>query len=163
DKCATDFSGTSASAPMAAGIIALGLEANPSLTWRDVQHVAVWTAEPAPLMGANGGWSKNARGFYVNSRFGFGLMNAFAFANTSKHWINVPPQKSCTTVFPTFTSREISDRNGAIIHFRTDGCRNRSNAVRYLEHVQIVLDIAYPVRGHLSIYVVSPQGICLLL
>ncbi len=35
---------TSASAPMAAAIVALTLEANPSLTWRDVQHIIVRTA-----------------------------------------------------------------------------------------------------------------------
>ena len=33
--------GTSASAPMAAAIIALTLEAEPDLTWRDVQHIMV--------------------------------------------------------------------------------------------------------------------------
>ncbi|VDK42090.1 unnamed protein product [Gongylonema pulchrum] len=57
---------------MAAAIIALGLEANPSLTWRDVQHVAVWTSDPIPLLISNEGWSKNARGLFVNPRFGFG-------------------------------------------------------------------------------------------
>jgi Subtilase family len=36
--------GTSASAPMAAAIIALTLEANPALTWRDVQHIMIRTA-----------------------------------------------------------------------------------------------------------------------
>ena len=36
--------GTSASAPMAAAIIALTLEANPSLTWRDVQHIMIRTS-----------------------------------------------------------------------------------------------------------------------
>ena len=35
--CTARHTGTSASAPMAAGIIALALEANPQLTWRDVQ------------------------------------------------------------------------------------------------------------------------------
>lgn len=35
-KCTTKHTGTSASAPMAAAIIALTLEANPDLTWRDV-------------------------------------------------------------------------------------------------------------------------------
>ncbi|VDK49650.1 unnamed protein product [Anisakis simplex] len=108
NKCARDHSGTSASAPMAAGIIALALEANPSLTWRDVQHIAVWTAEPAPLLHNNDG--------------------------------------------------SISDTNGAIINFRTDGCEGQTNEINYLEHLQLVLDIAYPVRGHLSIYLVSPQG-----
>ena len=35
------FGGTSSASPLAAGVIALMLEANPSLTWRDVQHVLI--------------------------------------------------------------------------------------------------------------------------
>uniref|UniRef100_F1L3M6 Neuroendocrine convertase 1 n=2 Tax=Ascaris suum TaxID=6253 RepID=F1L3M6_ASCSU len=156
--CAQDHSGTSASAPMAAGIIALALEANPSLTWRDVQHIAVWTAEPEPLLKNNEGWVRNAAGLYVNSRFGFGLMNAFSFVMAARSWTNVPKQRICTTVFPSFTKRSISDTSGAIINFRTDACAGQINEVNYLEHVQLVLDIVYPIRGHLSIFVVSPQG-----
>lgn len=37
--CTSSHTGTSASAPLAAGIVALALEANPSLTWRDMQHI----------------------------------------------------------------------------------------------------------------------------
>lgn len=37
--CVTTFGGTSAAAPLAAGIIALMLSANPNLTWIDVQEV----------------------------------------------------------------------------------------------------------------------------
>lgn len=40
-KCTDQHTGTSASSPMAAGIVALALEANPDLTWRDVQHITV--------------------------------------------------------------------------------------------------------------------------
>ena len=40
-SCTAKHTGTSASAPMAAGIVALTLEANPGLTWRDVQHIIV--------------------------------------------------------------------------------------------------------------------------
>ena len=43
-KCVTSFSGTSCAAPLAAGIFALVLEANPELTWRDMQHLVVQTA-----------------------------------------------------------------------------------------------------------------------
>jgi subtilisin family serine protease len=38
--CSEDFSGTSAATPMVAAIIALALEADPDLTWRDVQHIS---------------------------------------------------------------------------------------------------------------------------
>ena len=36
--------GTSGSAGIGSGIIALALEANPNLSWRDVQHLIVRTA-----------------------------------------------------------------------------------------------------------------------
>jgi len=42
--CTESHSGTSAAAPLAAGLIALILEARPCLTWRDVQHIIVFTA-----------------------------------------------------------------------------------------------------------------------
>ena len=46
----TTFLGTSAAAPEAAGVIALALEANPSLTWRDIQHLLVLTSKKRNLM-----------------------------------------------------------------------------------------------------------------
>lgn len=49
DTCTMDHTGTSAAAPLASGIIALALEANPNLTWRDVQHLVAWTSEYKPL------------------------------------------------------------------------------------------------------------------
>ena len=47
--CTEYHTGTSASAPLAAGICALALQANPSLTWRDMQHIVVQTARPDNL------------------------------------------------------------------------------------------------------------------
>ncbi|VDN95318.1 unnamed protein product, partial [Brugia pahangi] len=38
-RCTRSHSGTSAAAPEAAGVFALALEANPLLTWRDLQHL----------------------------------------------------------------------------------------------------------------------------
>ena len=46
-RCTAKHTGTSASSPMAAGMVALALEANPELTWRDVQHIVVRTSIPA--------------------------------------------------------------------------------------------------------------------
>ena len=42
--CTRSHSGTSAAAPIAAGIVALMLQARPCLYWRDVQHLIVMTS-----------------------------------------------------------------------------------------------------------------------
>ena len=75
-----------ASAPLAAGIFALALEAkyvraqldpflshvhvhrSPELTWRDMQHLIAWTAEYAPLAD-NPGWATNGAGLKVRLAF----------------------------------------------------------------------------------------------
>ena len=36
---------------MAAGIVSLALEANRQLTWRDMQHLVLRTADPTALLG----------------------------------------------------------------------------------------------------------------
>ena len=62
--------GRSASAPLAAGIIALALEANPSLTWRAVQHVSVRTSKRQNLLTSD--WLRNGAGRYYSHRYGYG-------------------------------------------------------------------------------------------
>lgn len=44
-SCTTSHTGTSASAPLAAGIAALVLEANSNLTWRDLQHIGEFSSD----------------------------------------------------------------------------------------------------------------------
>ncbi|OAD61081.1 Neuroendocrine convertase 1 [Eufriesea mexicana] len=94
NTCTTGHTGTSASAPLAAGILALALQVNKDLTWRDVQHLVVWTSEYSPLR-ENPGWFKNSAGFWFNSRFGFGLMNAYALVSASSNWTTVPDKTIC--------------------------------------------------------------------
>ncbi|XP_073852959.1 proprotein convertase subtilisin/kexin type 6 isoform X7 [Macaca fascicularis] len=59
-RCTDGHTGTSVSAPMVAGIIALALEANGQLTWRDVQHLLVKTSRPAHLKASD--WKVNGAG-----------------------------------------------------------------------------------------------------
>jgi len=43
--CTTRHTGTSAAAPIAAGMVALMLQVRPCLTWRDVQYLIAMTAQ----------------------------------------------------------------------------------------------------------------------
>ncbi|ODM92521.1 Neuroendocrine convertase 1 [Orchesella cincta] len=157
DQCTTSHTGTSASAPLAAGIVALVLEANPKLTWRDVQHLTVWTAQPGPLID-NPGWKMNDAGFQYNPRFGFGLMDAHGMVRTALNWTNVPAQRVCRIKPVPVEWKQINPLKPNIVEFQSDGCRGTENEINYIEHVQVFTTVHYTNRGALQIDLVSPKG-----
>jgi proprotein convertase subtilisin/kexin type 1 len=42
--------------------------------------------------------------------------------------------------------------------FTTDGCEGKEEEIRFLEHVEILTNIAYAVRGALEMHLTSPAG-----
>lgn len=68
---------------------------SPALTWRDVQHLVASSSEYAPLAD-NPGWRQNAAGFWVNTRFGFGLLNADELVRQAEGWTTVGAKAECT-------------------------------------------------------------------
>uniref|UniRef100_A0A7M4E7E7 Neuroendocrine convertase 1 n=1 Tax=Crocodylus porosus TaxID=8502 RepID=A0A7M4E7E7_CROPO len=159
DECTETHTGTSASAPLAAGIFALALEANPNLTWRDMQHLVVWTSEYDPLAG-NPGWKKNGAGLMVNSRFGFGLLNAKALVDLAdpKVWKSVPEKKECIVKDNSFEPRLLRANGEVTIEIPTKACEGQENSVASLEHVQFEATIEYSRRGDLHVTLTSPSG-----
>lgn len=97
--CTNMHTGTSASAPLAAGIVALALEANPNLTWRDLQHIVIRTAKPINLRA--GDWTTNGVGRNVSHSFGYGLMDAGAMVKLAKIWKKVDEQHRCRQFYPS--------------------------------------------------------------
>lgn len=70
---------------------------SPSLSWRDVQHVIVRSARPAPgrVLLERGDWVKNKAGLVVSKFFGFGLMDAGKMVHLAEQWSTVPKQQRC--------------------------------------------------------------------
>lgn len=68
---------------------------SPMLTWRDMQHIVLRTANPTPLLN-NPGWSVNGVGRRISNKFGYGLMDAGAIVRLAKVWVTVPEQHMCT-------------------------------------------------------------------
>lgn len=86
-----NFSGTSASAPMVAGVAALVLEANPNLGWRDVRAVLAKSASKNDASHVD--WVRNGAGLFVNHSYGFGVVDAVAAIELAKQWQNYPVEK----------------------------------------------------------------------
>ncbi|KFO73783.1 Furin [Cuculus canorus] len=152
-KCTESHTGTSASAPLAAGIIALALEANKNLTWRDMQHLVVQTSKPAHL-NAND-WVTNGVGRKVSHSYGYGLLDAGAMVSLAKNWTTVGPQRKC--VIDVLTEpKDIGKR--LEVRRKMDACLGKANYISRLEHVQARLTLSYNRRGDLAIHLVSPMG-----
>ncbi|XP_069786662.1 proprotein convertase subtilisin/kexin type 5b isoform X1 [Narcine bancroftii] len=155
-RCTDSHTGTSASAPMAAGIIALALEANPDLNWRDVQHIIVKTSRSGHLNAPD--WKTNGAGYRVSHLYGFGLMDAEAMVEKALHWKTVPAQHICAEN-PDRQSRTIRPEHAVRAVYKATGCSDNANHyVNYLEHIIVRVTIAHPRRGDLSIYLTSPSG-----
>jgi len=90
----TGFGGTSGSAPQISGLCALMLNANPNLTWRDVQQILVLSARQ--LDAADPDTKINGAGLPVNHRVGFGVPDAGQAVRLAKWWHNRPPRTSTT-------------------------------------------------------------------
>ena len=155
-SCTKSHTGTSASAPLAAGIAALTLEANPDLGWRDLQHIVVRTAKPVNLRA--GDWRLNGVGRNVSHSFGYGLLDAGAMVRLARVWRNVPKQRKCRAVYPN-PYKTIPHGNRLHLQLYTDGCADkRESQVKYLEHVQAIVTLSAPKRGDIQIYLTSPRG-----
>ena len=85
-----NFGGTSASCAMATGVVALMLEANPKLGWRDVQEIMMRSARVIdPMMGE---WQYNALGMPMSHKYGAGLVDAEHAVRMAKVWHNLGPR-----------------------------------------------------------------------
>jgi proprotein convertase subtilisin/kexin type 5 len=156
--CTRSHTGTSASAPIAAAIVALSLEANPSLTWRDLQHLVILASRYEPLRHENG-WVTNGIGRRVSHKFGYGLIDASAMVRYAENWTPTPIQRICETRIddrerevPVYVKRQLE------VSMTTDACQGTPNEINYLEHVQAKITLKYRPRGSLKISLVSPSG-----
>ncbi|ODM89572.1 Neuroendocrine convertase 2 [Orchesella cincta] len=152
-------SGTSAAAPEAAGVFALALEANPSLTWRDIQHLSVLTSKRNSLFDAKGRfhWTMNGVGLEFNHLFGYGVLDAGAMVALSKEWKTVPARYHCDGG-SIKEQRRIPSRGTLVLKLDTKACQGTDTEVNYLEHVQAVVTLNSTRRGDTNIYLTSPMG-----
>lgn len=144
------FGGTSATAPLACGAIGLLLEANPALTWRDVQTILATTATQNDPQDSD--WMINGAGYPVNHKFGFGRIDIAAAVDAARSWTLLGTEKTVTAS---------ANPNLAIPDNNTTGVSSslEINDDLTIESVEIVFNAEdHPYWGDLDIRLISPVG-----
>ena len=173
------FNGTSSAAPVASGVVALMLEANPDLSWRDVKHILASSARQVDSSAsalelenvvcsddscssvafsdslsfvARDTWVTNAAGYSYHTWYGFGAINAgaaVAMAQTYSSTLGTWQKRS----YQQSPSLAIPDSTGAsaIVDFSVADALS-------VEAVQLDLDIAHACIFELGVVVHSPSG-----
>ena len=146
----SSFGGTSAAAPLVSGVVALMLEANPTLTWRDVQHVLVETAKKNDPTDSD--WKVNGAGRNINHKYGFGAIDAAAAVSAATTWKPVGTEFSVSSGLININAA-IPDNNGTL----RSSTFNINQEIT-VEKVEVMFDAQHPNRGDLDVRLVSPDG-----
>ncbi|MGK7893021.1 MAG: S8 family serine peptidase [Xenococcus sp. (in: cyanobacteria)] len=145
----TQFFGTSAATSIVSGVIALMLEANPNLTWRDVQHILVATATQNDP--SNTDWTENGAGYLVNHNYGFGAINAGDVVNTALNWEPVEEEvRICSEIVNVSTNIPDNDPIGFTSSIIIADNLN-------IEWIEIITDSDL-VNDDLEVILTSPSG-----
>jgi subtilisin family serine protease len=151
---ATDgIQGTSFSAPLVSGVCALVMQANPNLTWRDVQHVLAATARRNHA--ASPDWRTNAGGYQRHPDYGFGCVRADLAVNLARRWSMVPELAPVIDLPAPGLPRLIPDSPLAGVSL--DYAATPPAGFR-VETVDLDLNLLHDFRGDLSLTVTSPAG-----
>lgn len=158
----SDFGGTSAATPMVTGVVALMLEANPKLGYRDVQEILAYSARQTDV--SNTTWQTNKAknwnggGLHTSSDYGFGLVDAHAAVRLAETWKTqgTAANERVVTVrrSPNLAIPDVAD---AVTDTAT------VTAGLNIDRVEVELDIDHPWIGDLEVSLVSPDGTTSLL
>ncbi|KAL6047874.1 hypothetical protein QOT17_021381 [Balamuthia mandrillaris] len=155
ENCRSGFGGTSAAAPLLSGVVAVVLQANPNLGWRDVQDVLIRSAIKTDP--DEEGWKLNGAGLPVNHQYGFGRVDTSGAVKlaTDPARKNLPsPQKVVTGEYRALPSLLIPFQNNdginTTITIDEDFC---------IEHVEVIFRAVHPSRGTLRVTLFAPSGL----
>lgn len=154
-ECKSRGPGTSYAAPVVSGVVALMLEVNSNLGWRDVQGILASTSTKNDPDDKS--WTINAAGLHHSRKYGFGLVNAEKAVESAKKWQNYPLETEMVlksgSINLTITDDKLKDVNSTL------SVTNKGpTSILIAESVVVYVNLIHPSRGDLYIVLTSPGG-----
>lgn len=152
--------GTSFATPIVSGVVALMLQANPKLSYRDVQAILALTAhkpnntspQSATVWSTNADLHWNGLGMHASRDFGFGVVDAAAAVRMAQEWVSLGGARNEVSEFVDGNSAAyLADGSNATLTFRM---YQRLE----VEHVQLQVSMSHPKWSDLRFTVQSPSG-----
>ena len=140
------MNGTSSAVPIVSGVVALLLEANRNLSYRDVKYILMKTASiPENIKDKS-----NGANIKFSPKYGFGVIDPKSAIDMAKNYKSLPTEE---TILLDNNTQKLITNNYSTIRFNVD----RSISV---EHLRIKVDIDHTDRdiSSLKIVIVSPSG-----
>lgn len=145
------------------------LSASPDLTWRDVQHLCVQTANM--INPDDPDWERTASGRLFSYKYGYGRLDGYAFVMAAQNWTLVKPQA-------WFHPSAIQLNNGSLLEeegemtggipivpggvgstFAVTQEMMEAHNLEKIEHITIRVWISHTKRGDVEVSLTSPNGI----
>lgn len=144
--------GTSFATPVVTGVVALMLEANSNLGWRDVQGIFATTSQR--MDSTNPSWMTNAAGLHHSNLYGFGVVDANAAVTAARTWVNYGNEQQLLGESGTIDLAIADYPNDAV----SSTVSITASSSFMTESVSVYMSITHSTRGDLDITLVSPSG-----
>jgi len=140
----------SPAASIVAGVIAILIEANPELTYRDIQWVLLHSATKNDPN--HDFWTRNSAGYDYNPYYGFGRIDADKALNLSKKWPILPRMHSLKIINTTIS------KLAHVYQEKIDIIIEVKESTLLCEYAYLLFDLKIPDITMLRIFVESPSG-----
>jgi len=145
-----NFNGTSAAVPMVSGIIALMLEANSELNYRDIKYILAHSSKKVDENHTS--WIENSADLWVSRYYGFGLVDAEKAVKLAKNFQTLPKEVTVQKSLKDLNiSIEDNNEKGVSILLDID-----DNLI--VEYAELEISTDHPYSGDLKITLTSPSG-----
>ena len=160
----SDFNGTSSAAPTVSGVVALMLEANPDLTWRDVKHILASTSDQVDSSRSYDyrgvtqyEWETNSAGYKFHNWYGFGKVDAAEAVTTATSY-TADSRGSFVTTGEVGSSAWLAVNDNGLNATSSIAVSKPLGSNDFVEFIKIKVRFTHSVPESIALRLQSPDG-----